>query len=119
LLAEKVKSLDKSFLFIRTHIDENYRSEKRKRGFNEIAMLNKIRQDCLKNLEGVSEEIVFLISNRYPTEWDFNNLTQAILDILPFPLEGSLTLSLNLLTTFSKDLLKRKVEILRGNNYRV
>ena len=73
----------------------------------------------MKNLEGVSEEIVFLISNRYPTKWDFNNLTQAILDILPLPLKESLTLSLNLLTTISKDLLKRKVEILRGNNYRV
>ena len=112
-----MKSLDKSFFFIRTHIDENYRSEKRKKGFNEKAMLNEIRQDCLKYLKGfgVNDEIVFLISNHDPAKWDFDRLTQAILDGLPLRLKESLTLSLNLLTTLSKDLLKRKVEILRGN----
>jgi hypothetical protein len=39
LLAEKVKSLNKSFFFIRTHIDADYLSQKRNRSFDEQAML--------------------------------------------------------------------------------
>ncbi|CAB4026889.1 interferon-inducible GTPase 5-like, partial [Paramuricea clavata] len=116
LLAEKVKSMGKAFFFVRTKIDVDVHSERRKDGFNEEEMLNDIRQDCLKNLKGfgVSDEIVFLISNHDPAKWDFDRLTQAILDGLPLRLKESLTLSLNSLTTLSKDLLKRKAEILRG-----
>jgi hypothetical protein len=117
LLAEEVKSLDKSFFFIRTHIDVNYDSERSKKAFNEETMLNEIRKDCLKNLEGLlaGDEDVFLISNHHLAKWDFARLTQAILDVLPFRQRECLTLSLDLLTSCSKDILKRKVEILRGN----
>ena len=50
LLAEKIRSMKKSFFFIRTKIDENVRGESRKRAFNEEAMLMKIRRDCAENL---------------------------------------------------------------------
>ena len=95
-------------------------NERRKKAFNEEEMLNDIRQDCLKNLKGfgADDKVVFLISNHKPVKWDFDRLTQGILDVLPLRQKESLTLSLNLLTSLSKDLLTRKVDILRGN-YRV
>jgi hypothetical protein len=120
LLAEKVKSIGKSFFFVRTKIDVDVQNERRKKAFNEEEMLNDIRQDCLKNLKGfgADDKVVFLISNHKPVKWDFDRLTQGILDVLPLRQKESLTLSLNLLTSLSKDLLTRKVDILRGN-YRV
>ncbi|CAB4024039.1 interferon-inducible GTPase 5-like [Paramuricea clavata] len=121
LLAEKVKSMKKSFFFVRTKIDQDVQHERRKARFNEEAMLNDIREDCLKNLERfeAGDEVVFLISNHYPAKWDFARLTQAILDVLPQHQKESLTLSLDLLTSHSKDILKRKVEILRGRIWMV
>jgi hypothetical protein len=117
LLAEKVKSLNKSFFFIRTHIDVDYESERSKKAFKEETMLNDIRKDCLKNLEGLrgGDEDVFLISNHHLAKWDFARLTKAILDGLQFRQVECLTLSLHLFTSFSKDILKKKIEILRGN----
>ncbi len=114
LLADKVKSLGKSFFFIRTHIDVDYGSQKRKRTFNEEEMLKSIREDCFTNLKGSAGGDVFLISNLYPAKWDFALLTQAILDVLPFRQRECLTLSLGVLTSLSTDMLKRKAELLRG-----
>lgn len=76
--------------------------------------MNVIREDCLKNLKGLikTNEDVFLISNK-EAKWDFDSLTQAILDVLPYRQKESLLLSLHLLT---RNTLKRKVEILRGNH---
>ena len=116
-LAKRVKSINKSFFFIRTKIDQDYQNEKRKKAFNEGAMLATIMEDCLENLEGLrdGDEEVFLISNHYPAKWDFARLTQAILDVLPFRQRECLTLSLGVLTSLSTDMLKRKAELLRGN----
>ena len=118
LLAEKVKSIGKSFFFVRTKIDQDVRSERRKTAFNEEATLEEIREDCLENLKrfGADDKVVFLISNHTTAKWDFDRLTQGILDVLPPRLKESLTLSLDLLTSHSKDLLTRKVKILRGNH---
>lgn len=115
-LAEKVKSINKSFFFIRTKIDVDYAAEKRKKSFNEETMLQKIRVECWEYLQGMQngDEEVFLISNHYPARWDFARLTQAILDVLPFRQRECLTLSLGVLTSLSTDMLKRKADILRG-----
>jgi hypothetical protein len=98
LLAEKVKSLNKSFFFIRTKIDRDCRSESRKRKekpFDEQAMLQAIREKCLEDLKGseVGDNAVFLISNHQPAKWDFDRLRQAILDVLPNDQRECLTLS--------------------------
>ena len=116
-LAKRVKSIKKSFFFIRTKIDQDYQNEKRKKAFKEEAMLATIMEDCLENLEGLrdGDEVVFLISNHYPAKWDFARLTQVILDVLPFRQRECLTLSLGVFTSFSTDMLKRKAELLRGN----
>ena len=94
-LAEKIRSIDKKFFFIRTKIDENVRAEKRKRSFNEGAMLDEIRCYCSENLGELltNEQNIFLISNHYPAKWDFDRLTKAILDVLPTYQRESLTLS--------------------------
>ena len=100
-----------------TKTDQDIDNESRKRAFNEESTLNDIREDCWKNLEGLedSNEIVFLISNRNTAKWDFDRLIQAILDVQPLRQKESLTLSLDLLTSRSRYLLKQKVEVLRGN----
>jgi len=121
-LARKIKSFDKKFFFIRTKIDENVRAEKRKRAFQEDAVLEKIRRDCLENLGDLltCEQDIFLISNHDLAKWDFARLTQAILDALPTYQQDSLMLSLgNVLTRSSNDLFQRKVKVLEGRVWMV
>ena len=122
-LAKKVRSIEKKFFFIRTKIDENVRAEKRKRSvFNEEAMLEKIRHNCVESLGDLlsNEQDVFLISNHYPDKWDFAPLTQAILDALTRYQRESLTLSLgNVITRSSQDIFQRKVDVLRGRIWMV
>jgi hypothetical protein len=112
-LAEKVKSMGKSFFFVRTKIDNDMRSERRKKGFNEEKMLKTIRVDCVKSLQAlnIAEDKVFLISNYHPTKWDFHHLKNAILDELPSKQKESFTLSLH---NDSKDILNKKTKLLKG-----
>ena len=49
-LARKIKSIGKTFFFVRTKIDVDVNSEKRKRSFDEEAVLQKLRDDCSNNL---------------------------------------------------------------------
>ena len=125
MLAQEIRKQGKSFFFIRTKIDVDYLAEKRKKSFNEANMLRDIRIDCLKNLPEEcynpisGEDNIFLISNHYPRKWDFDRLTRAILDALPRYQRESLTLSLNALTSLSREILKRKVEIFRGRMWLV
>ena len=119
-LSKKIRSMNKHFFFIRTHIDNDIKGEKRKKSFREEATLEEIRSDCLQNLHGlVRKEEIFLISNYHPALWDFGRLCGAILDALPMHQRESLTLSLSALTSLSTDILKRKVEILQGRIWKV
>ncbi|XP_028404172.1 T-cell-specific guanine nucleotide triphosphate-binding protein 1-like [Dendronephthya gigantea] len=120
-LARIVQTIKKSFFFVRTKIDIDVWNESKKRSFNEKALLKKIKENCVKNLKEFEskEEDVFLISNDEADKWDFARLTQAILDVLPMRQRESLTLAINLLTTRSKGILKRKVEILRCRIWKV
>ena len=118
MLAQEIRKQGKSFFFIRTKIDVDYNSEKLKKSFDEADMLRDIRTYCLRNLidrgyNPISGEDIFLISNRDPRKWDFDRLTRAILDALPRYQRESLTLSLNALTSSSRKILRRKVDIFR------
>ena len=113
-LAKKVKSMGKSFFFVRTKIDNAVRSEKRKsKLYDENKTLKAIKKDCAKNLESFSfsEENIFLVSSHYPARWEFERLKQAILDQLPVRQKEALMLSLH---TVSKDILKEKITLLKG-----
>ena len=116
-LAKKARAMKRSFLFVRTKIDQDVWYEKKRKRIKEDVTLSAIREDCLASLRsfGADDEVIFLISNDEPIKWDFARLTTVILDGLPTRLKESLTLSLDLLTTQSKDFLKRKTDVLRGN----
>ena len=120
LLAEKIRSMQKSFFFIRTKIDENVRAESRKGSFNEEAMLMEIRRDCAENLGDLlsNEEDIFLISNHEVDKWEFSRLTEAILDALTRYQRESLTLSLGkAITRSSTEIFQRKVNVLKRRSW--
>ena len=52
-LAHKIGSMNRSFFFIHTKIDENVQAEKEKKPFSEYAVLKKIGIYCLVNLDGL------------------------------------------------------------------
>lgn len=121
-LAKKVRSIDKTFFFIRTKIDESVRAERRKRSFDEQAMVTKIRRNCLESLGDLltDEQDVFLISNHEPEKWEFARLTQAILDALTRHQRENMTLSLGkVITRSSNEIFQRKVDVLRGRIWKV
>ena len=110
-LARKIKSIGKNVFFVRTKIDVDVNAEERKRSFNEEALLQKIRADCLNNLGDLlsNQQDIFLIINHFPGKWDFSRLTTAILEALPRYQRESLTLTL---TRLSANIVKQKVDIL-------
>ena len=112
-LAKKLTSMKKSFLFVRTKIDNDIKNEMHDKHKSEELTLTEIREECGENLSDLTEskKNVFLISNRYKDKWDFPCLRQTILDVLPPHQRESLTFSL---TSDSKDVIKRKVEVIRG-----
>ena len=117
-LAREIKSIGKNFFFVRTKIDVDVQAEGRKRSFNEKGLLDKIRADCSNNLGDLlnSQKDIFLISNHFPEKWDFSRLTTAILDALPRCQRESLTLTL---TRLSANIVKQKVDILKGRTWMV
>ena len=122
LLAEKIRSMKKSFFFIRTKIDVDLRAGSQLPSFNENAMLVAIRRDCAENLGDLlsNEEDLFLISNHEIHKWDFLRLTQAILDALTRYQRESLTLSLGkAITRSSAEIFQRKVNVLKGRIWMV
>ncbi|XP_015770575.1 PREDICTED: interferon-inducible GTPase 5-like isoform X2 [Acropora digitifera] len=122
LLAEKIRSMKKSFFFIRTKIDVDVTAGSLQRSFNEKAMLMAIRRECAENLGDLlsSEEDIFLISNHLVNKWDFVRLTQAILDTLSRNERESLTLSLHqAITRFSTEIFQRKVNVLKARMWKV
>ena len=109
--------MKKPYFFVRTKIDQDVKNETRKKSVDEDFVLSSIRQKCVESLRqfGDGDEIVFLISNHEPDKWDFARLTVAILSDLPPAQQESLVLTVDLLTTKSKEILKQKVDALRGS----
>ena len=121
-LAKKVRSIGKKVFFIRTKIDESVRAEKRKRSFDEEAMLKKIRRNCLESLGDplTDEQDIFLISNHCPEKWEFARLTQAIVDGLKrYQRESMISALGQLITRSSNEIFQRKVDVLRGRIWKV
>ncbi|CAB3999840.1 interferon-inducible GTPase 5-like [Paramuricea clavata] len=112
-LAQKIKSMGKSFFLIRTKIDQDKKNEKRRKKPDIEAMLKRIRAylyEIVKDF-GIREDEIFLISNHKRDKWEFSRLVEAILGKLPAHQKEALTLSLKIL---SKDVVIGKVEILRS-----
>ena len=117
LLAEKIRSMKKSFFFVRCKIDVDVKNESRKQSSKEEATLMKVRRSCSKNLGDLlsNQEDIFLISNHEPDKWDFVRLTEAILDTLNRFQRETLTLTLGkAITRSSPKIFQRKVNVLKA-----
>ena len=118
-LAEKIRSIGKKFFFIRGKIDQDVESAQRSEQhlFDKDATMDKIRKILSKNLieRGLlkDEREIFLVSNHFPTEYQFDELTQAIVAVLPERQRESLLLTIDNTLSLSKNTLKGKVEVLK------
>lgn len=119
-LARKIREMEKKFLFVRTNIDVDVASGRKgkPKSFNEDAMLEKVRCDIAKCLDDLlsKKEDIFLISNYDCDKWDYDRLTQAILQGLPTYQREAMTLSL---TRLSEKMVESKVEVLNGRIWKV
>ena len=117
-LAREIKSIGKNVFFVRTKIDVDVQAEGRKRSFNEKVLLDKIRADCSNNLGDLlsNQQDIFLISNHFPEKWDFERLTSSILEASARYQRENLTLTL---TRLSTNIVKQKVDILKGRIWMV
>ena len=79
--------------------------------------MDEIRKDLSENLieRGLlkDEREIFLVSNHFPTEYQFDELTQAIVAVLPERQRESLILTIDNALLLSKNTLKGKVEVLK------
>ena len=118
-LAKRIRSNGKKFFFIRARIDQDVENTKRSRQhlFDKDATLERIRKNLSQNLieRGLlkDDKGIFLISNKYPAEYQFGELTQAILAILPQRQRESLILTINTALVLSRNTLKEKIEVLK------
>ena len=118
-LAEKIRSIGKKFFFIRARIDQDVENTRRSKQhlFDKDATLDEIRKDLSQNLieRGLlkDEKEIFLVSSHFPAEYQFDELTQAILAVLPQRQRESLILTVDNALSLSKSTLKEKVEVLR------
>ena len=119
-LARKIGEIGKKFLVVRTNIDVDVGSGRRgkPKSFDEDAMLEKVRCDIAKNLGDLlsKKEDIFLISNYDCDKWDYDRLTQAIIQGLPTYQREALTLSL---TRLSEKMVESKVEVLNERIWKV
>ena len=118
-LAKRIRSTGKRFFFIRARIDQEVENAKRNRKhlLDEGATLDEIRKNISQNLieKGLlnDEKEVFLISHHFPAKYQFGELTQAILAILPQRQRESLILTIDNALILSKNTLKKKVKVLK------
>ncbi|XP_065116871.1 interferon-gamma-inducible GTPase 10-like [Paramisgurnus dabryanus] len=105
-LAKAIQENKKRFYFIRTKIDNDLRAEGHKRGFIEQRVLDKIREDCEKNLQKVGKPKVFLISSFQLEKFDFQSLVNTLEEELPKNKRFALIQSLPVYST--EALIKKK-----------
>ncbi|XP_034531330.1 interferon-inducible GTPase 5-like [Notolabrus celidotus] len=84
-LAKEIQKMKKRFYFVRSKIDENIRSEKRKKDFNEERTLGRIRENCIQGLQiqGFESPQVFLMSSFELHLYDFPKLLKNLEGELP------------------------------------
>ncbi|XP_058603465.1 interferon-inducible GTPase 5-like [Onychostoma macrolepis] len=87
MLVKEIKTQKKNFYFVRSKIDNDIRAEKNKlkskKRFKENKILDKIREDCKKNLKELGDPKVFLISSFELEKYDFERLQNTLEEELP------------------------------------
>ncbi|KAK9961156.1 hypothetical protein ABG768_008962 [Culter alburnus] len=81
ILIEEIGQRKKPFYFIRTKVDNDMRSQKRKGKFSEKHALDQMRQDCEKNLtEKKLDPHVFLVSAHETQNYEMQKLKDTFKD---------------------------------------
>ncbi|XP_062916593.1 uncharacterized protein LOC134352914 isoform X1 [Mobula hypostoma] len=111
-LAQEIKRLGKQFCFVRSKIDADLYSMRKKKFTNEGQELEKMRSDTVRRLAeaGIPDPSVFLISSLEPDRFDFMRLNEG--------LEGDLNnvkkrIFILALPNLSVEIVQRKYEILK------
>ncbi|KAK9976701.1 hypothetical protein ABG768_021906 [Culter alburnus] len=84
MLAKEIRKQKKHFYFVRSKIDVDISSEKRKAGINEQSVLDTIRDYCVRNLNELGNPEVFLISSVDWQKYDSDKFKNTLIDDLPF-----------------------------------
>lgn len=81
LLVEEIEQQKKPYYFIRTKIDNDIQSQRKKKKFSEIHVLDQMRQDCKKYLkEKKLDPHVFLVSAIDTQKYELQKLTDTLKD---------------------------------------
>ncbi|XP_066502756.1 interferon-inducible GTPase 5-like [Hoplias malabaricus] len=107
MLAKEIKKKKKLFYFIRSKIDNDIKSEKRK-GIDKEETLSKIRRNCEEELKGIGNPNTFLISSWDTSEFDFAKLIDALNSELPQNKQNTLLQSV---PVYSVAMLEKKVRM--------
>ncbi|XP_063056012.1 uncharacterized protein LOC134449834 [Engraulis encrasicolus] len=83
MLAKEIKRKKKLFYFVRSKIDNDIRSEMKKKNFDKQEVLQRIREDCKLNLQKVGDPKVFLVSSCDLSDYDFQLLIDTLETELP------------------------------------
>ena len=86
-IMQKIKTINKPFFLIYTKIDiaaETMMKLKEDR-FREEELLPTIRNDILKWTKPCPKENIFIINNHEPRKWEFFQLIEAIMNVMPPP----------------------------------
>ncbi|KAL6041177.1 hypothetical protein STEG23_022883, partial [Scotinomys teguina] len=86
-LAKAVCMMKRDFYFIRTKVDSDLKDEEDLKPctFDREKVLQKIRSNCVKNFQenNIEEPPIFLISNKYLSDYDFPLLMDKMVNALP------------------------------------
>ncbi|KAI7798971.1 putative immunity-related GTPase family, partial [Triplophysa rosa] len=118
-LAKEIMRMGKKFYFVRSKIDSNILAESRKKSFDQEKTLNTIREDCetgLKEIGGMDDPVVFLISSCDLSKYDFNLLHERMEKELPQHKRHVLILTLPNITL---EINERKKEALKKDIFNV
>ncbi|XP_057196152.1 uncharacterized protein irgq1 [Triplophysa rosa] len=84
LLVDTISQQKKPFYVIRTKIDNDMRSQRRKRNFSEANALNKMKEDCEKYLKEKNlDNPVFLVSAHEPLNYEMPRLMDTFKNEVP------------------------------------
>ncbi|XP_075045787.1 interferon-gamma-inducible GTPase 10-like [Mixophyes fleayi] len=118
-LAQAIHSMNKKFYFIRSKVDVDLESSRKRRNksFNEEEMLQQIRVNCIISLRdgGVGEPHVFVLSLMDLQKYDFNRMQNTLEEELPRHKRHMFLLSLPNITL---QVLERKRKILNKLNWK-
>jgi len=110
-IAKEISKRGQKFYFVRTKIDNDVRSDSRKKNRRPDDTMNQVRWDIEQQLLNKFETVphIFLISNHDTDKFDFNKLTMQMVNDMVSGKRDAFVLAL---VRPSKDLFRKKREVL-------